>query len=662
MKKTIPLLLLSLCGTALHAQVASASAASAAPTPVGPAASDSTAAEAPLRLPDMPLHDAFILPHAATRTYYLYNSNRPHLSGTRGVGTMVYKSKDLLNWEKPRAVFIVPETAFAREGGWAPEVHEYKGRYYLFTTVHDREQVFSRPPDSNFLTHVRGTLVAVSDSPEGPFTMMDETAPVPPADFMTLDGTLHVDRAGQPWMVYAHEWVQKVDGTMEAVPLRPDLSGAAGRPIHLFKASDAPWLNASIEPDTRGLNYVTDGPQFYRTHTDELLMLWASYESGSYVQTQARSRSGDLRGSWEQLDPLVKGDSGHGMVFLTFEGRPMLILHRPFGRNSRAKLYEIADRGDRFEIIRQRTDLDSRFAPRPLYRDPVFDAPTDPVLCFNAEANKWFMYYTARRGNLSEQEAPGVTWIHGTRIGVAESSDAGATWTYCGTAEIDYGPDVPADARTYWAPEVIWADGAYHMFLSYVPGVFENWNHPREIVHLTSKDGLKWETRGRVDLGSPRVIDACVMRLPGGTWRMWYKDETRPKSLVYADSTDLKNWEPRGNAVTEFNGEGAKVFRWKGAYWLVADCWSNGVRVWRSDDATDWKLQEPELLGRHGDVVVSGDRAWWFYFDGPHRPAGNGRTTAINVIELFVEDGKLLPGDPAQPTSIDLSLRREDER
>jgi hypothetical protein len=30
-------------------------------------------------------------------------------------------------------------------------------------------------------------------------------------------------------------------------------------------------------------------------------------------------------------------------------------------------------------------------APRPLYRDPPLDAPTDPVLCYNAEQGKWFM-------------------------------------------------------------------------------------------------------------------------------------------------------------------------------------------------------------------------------------------------------------------------------
>src|SRR5574341_81490 len=66
-------------------------------------------------------------------------------------------------------------------------------------------------------------------------------------------------------------------------------------------------------------------------------------------------------------------------------------------------------------------------APRPLDRDPVFDAPTDPALCFNAEQNRWFMYYTARRATATN--TPGVTWVHGSNIGLAESSDGGATWT-----------------------------------------------------------------------------------------------------------------------------------------------------------------------------------------------------------------------------------------
>jgi beta-xylosidase len=335
-----------------------------------PGAASATVASALMRLPEMPLHDPFILAHKPSRTYYLYTSNRANVSGVRGVGTMAYKSKDLLNWEKPKPVFIVPETSFARQGGWAPEVHEYQGRYYLFTTLHNDEKTLAKPPEVPFATHVRGTIVAVSDSPDGPFVMLDEKAPVAPADFMTLDGTLFLDRAGKPWMVYAHEWVQKVDGTMEAVPLKADLSRADGEPIHLFKASDAPWINAALKADARPLHYVTDGPQFHRSRDGQLLMLWSSYENGSYVQTHARSRGGDLAGPWEQLAPLVKGDSGHGMLFRTFDDQLMMVLHRPFGRNARGKLYEMADRGDRLEVVRQRTDLDGDATPVALAAEP----------------------------------------------------------------------------------------------------------------------------------------------------------------------------------------------------------------------------------------------------------------------------------------------------
>jgi len=205
-----------------------------------------------------------------------------------------------------------------------------------------------------------------------------------------------------------------------------------------------------------------------------------------------------------------------------------------------------------------------RLASKPLYRDPVFDDPTDPVLTYNAETKRWLMYYTQRRGS-------GIPLIHGTKIGIAASEDNGATWSYIGTADIRYGQDQHPTDYTYWAPEVIWVKDRYHMYLSYVPGIFNDWNHPREIVHLTSKDGVKWDTIGKLNLHSNKVIDPCVIQLPDGTWRMFYKDEEKPKSLSYADSPDLYTWEPKGNAVTDRNGEGPKCIHWQGKYWLIAD-------------------------------------------------------------------------------------------
>ena len=45
------------------------------------------------------------------------------------------------------------------------------------------------------------------------------------------------------------------------------------------------------------------------------------------------------------------------MLFHTFEGRLMMILHRPF-ENARGKLYEMELVGHELRVLRQCTDLD----------------------------------------------------------------------------------------------------------------------------------------------------------------------------------------------------------------------------------------------------------------------------------------------------------------
>jgi hypothetical protein len=315
-----------------------------------------------LRLPDIQLHDPWMIADQATRTYYLYSSASPRITGQGRTGTLYYTSTDLATWEGPFIAFVVPAESWADAtvGAWAPEVHAYRGKYYLFTTLHNPAKRLTTT-DTTRPNSMRATVIAVGDSPAGPFRLTKTDAPVTPPDFMTLDGTLYVDRGGKPWMVYAHEWIQKVDGTMEAIPLNDELTAAVGEPIHLFKASDAPWLNAQMTPSTRENHYVTDGPELFRTRTGTLLMLWASYmknelDRNGYVQTLARSKSGELKGPWEQLAPLVENDSGHGMLFRSFDGTLMLIVHQPF-RNARGKIYEMEDTGDGLRVVKYREDL-----------------------------------------------------------------------------------------------------------------------------------------------------------------------------------------------------------------------------------------------------------------------------------------------------------------
>jgi beta-xylosidase len=315
-----------------------------------------------LRLPEIQLHDPWILADKSTQTYYLYSAASRRITGEGRTGTLYYKSKDLATWEGPFIAFVAPADSWADAGinAWAPEVHFDKGKYYLFTTLHNPKKLLPTT-DSTRPNSMRATMIAVSDSPGGPFVLTKKEAPITPPGFMTLDGTLYVDRAGKPWMVYAHEWIQKVDGTMEAIPLNADLSDAIGDPIHLFKASDAPWLNAQMTPSVRTNNYVTDGPELFRTKNGTLLMLWSSYMKNElgrngYVQTLARSTSGEITGPWEQLPPLIGNDSGHGMLFRSFDGKLMLVLHQPF-QNARGKIYEMEDMGNTLRVGRFREDL-----------------------------------------------------------------------------------------------------------------------------------------------------------------------------------------------------------------------------------------------------------------------------------------------------------------
>jgi len=305
-------------------------------------------------------------------------------------------------------------------------------------------------------------------------------------------------------------------------------------------------------------------------------------------------------------------------------------------------------------------------APKPLFRDPVHDGAADPTLIWNQKRHEWWMFYTNRRADEVGTDPRDVSWVHGTRIGIAVSTDRGANWKYRGVANIPYGkPDY-----THWAPDIVYWKKKYHMFLVIVPGTFKDWNAPREIIHLTSSDLEKWKYVSKLEVGSDRIIDPSLYQLPNGTWRVWYKDERDHSYIHYADSTDLVHWTAKGAAITDRGSEGPKIFRWKGEYWLIADP-AKGLSVYHSDDLEHWVAQPENILqvpgqlptdrnkGSHCDVVVNGDRAFIFYFThqgGPDMDATRSHSwarTVLQVAELHDSDGTLTV-DRDQPAYVDL--------
>lgn len=279
---------------------------------------------------DIQIRDPFVLPIEESGLYYLYGSTDKDIWKGKATGFDVYRSKDLENWEGPFPAFRPPADFWSDTNYWAPEVHIYKGRYYMFATF-KAEGV------------CRGTQILVADDPLGPFVPHSD-GPVTPRDWECLDGTLYVDKEGKPWMIFCHEWVQIKDGTICAIQLADDLSKAVGDPIKLFAASEAPWVD-QLESPRHGPGYVTDGPFMYHSSDGKLYMLWSSFRGGRYAQGLAASESGDVLGPWEQLpEPLYESDGGHGMIFKTFDGRIMLSLHSPNDTpNERAVFIELEE-------------------------------------------------------------------------------------------------------------------------------------------------------------------------------------------------------------------------------------------------------------------------------------------------------------------------------
>lgn len=307
-------------------------------------------AQKSIKRADLFIRDPFILADKKTQTYYLYSSARDTTMMPNGNnGIAVYKSKDLENWEGPSCVFEIPNDWWAspRHGAWAPEVHFYEGKYYLFATFTNPERLL--PNDKGRKMPTRGTSILVSDKPDGVFKPVKKTAHTP-ADWMSLDGTLFIEN-GQPYLVYCHEWIQVDDGTFEMLKLSKNLENTEGVSKTLFKATDAAWVKSIHAKPYNADGFVTDGAWFYRTKTGKLLMLWSSFSSEGYTVGIAESSNGKIGGQWkQQKDVLYCQDGGHAMIFKAFDGRLLMTLHQPNSGKIRARIFEIDDLGQTLKI------------------------------------------------------------------------------------------------------------------------------------------------------------------------------------------------------------------------------------------------------------------------------------------------------------------------
>ena len=264
------------------------------------------------------LRDPFIVVFEGV--YYAYGTGWVYYKNTTG---------DLASgWEGPVMCVEVPEDA--ETNFWAPEVHRYNGKFYMFSTYLSKK------------TGHRGCFIAESDTPEGPFRMISG-GHLTPKEWDCIDGTFYIDKEGKPWMVFVHEWTSMPDhvGTMAAARLSDDLTHFISEPIELFRADAPKWAKAG----------VTDGCFLYRTSDGRLLMTWSNFDAYGYCVAIAESDSGEIDGKWLQHDELLysKGedrlyDGGHGMLFRALDGKMYFSMHSPNGavgdRHEKPVFYE----------------------------------------------------------------------------------------------------------------------------------------------------------------------------------------------------------------------------------------------------------------------------------------------------------------------------------
>lgn len=263
---------------------------------------------------DINIRDPYVL--VSGGNYYLYGTRSETCWGPTD-GFDCYISTDLEEWDGPIEIFHRPEGFWADRNYWAPECYEVDGTFYLVTTL-GGEGI------------KKGVHVLTASAPTGPFEYFSRLTP---ENWTCIDGSLHFED-GTPWLLFSHSFEDDGCQDMCGLELKADLSGPAGEPKILFRASEAPWAVpvpfAKAEFGLDGDIYFTDGPCAAKLESGALAIVWSAWGNHGYAVGVALSDSGTIIGPWrQQAEPLVPGGAGHGMLFTALNGRKYFALHAP---------------------------------------------------------------------------------------------------------------------------------------------------------------------------------------------------------------------------------------------------------------------------------------------------------------------------------------------
>jgi len=195
----------------------------------------------PVTVSGKPIHMGDPWAFRANEAYFLVGTTSEHEE------FKVYTSRNLAYWKLLGWVLKGQPGFGARDLFWAPEVHAYRGRYYMVYSG-----MLSSEPVPKLLLGL-----AVSDKPQGPYTSLH--TPWFDPGYSAIDGDIFIDADGMPYLFFSRNGGHSyASGEVYGVALAVDLSMPIGTPKLMIKASQ-PW-----ELQHPGVNQCNEGPTVFR--------------------------------------------------------------------------------------------------------------------------------------------------------------------------------------------------------------------------------------------------------------------------------------------------------------------------------------------------------------------------------------------------------------
>lgn len=272
---------------------------------------------------EIPIRDPFVF--VEDGVYYLLGTTTDDPWG-KGSNFTLYISTDLKYFDK-KCLMITDGSLDSYTNLWAPELHKYRGKYYLIVSAFREDQG-------------RGSFIFVSDYLGGNFKMLTGEI-ITPKGWDCLDATLFV-HDGKPYLCFSNEWTTPIsrdgDGSLFIAELKEDLTEIVGEPKKIVSGKAS---GIAIEVgDDKVKGYIAEGPWLYEENGN-IVLLWSTIAKNGYMVVKSVSHSG-VFGKYEFEKIVFDNDGGHCMSFLDLNGKRRLVLHQPnISPNERMKLFYI---------------------------------------------------------------------------------------------------------------------------------------------------------------------------------------------------------------------------------------------------------------------------------------------------------------------------------